>query len=92
MKSTGTTEGHMEYMRRIPFGMIAIQKGFISEGQVRRALEIQLEEDETKNEHRLIGRILLDQGWITDAEIYQVMGTIHQTGIRTPRLLDANPS
>ncbi len=82
----------MEYMRRIPFGMIAIQKGFISEGQVRRALEIQLEEDETKNEHRLIGRILLDQGWITDAEIYQVMGTIHQTGIRTPRLLDANPS
>ena len=75
--------------RRIPFGMIALQMGFVTEGQIRRALEIQSKETSRGEKHRLIGRILSDLGWITDAEVYQVMGAIHRTGISIPNQIRA---
>lgn len=73
-----------EAKRRAPFGMIAVQKGFVSTGQVKRALEIQRAESDRGKQHRLIGRILSDNGWISDAQIYQVMGSLHKTGIQMP--------
>jgi len=71
--------------RRQPLGVIAIQMGFVTHGQVQKALAIQAQEDTLNKEHRLIGRILKDQGYISDDQIYQVLGAMHRNGMRPPR-------
>jgi len=60
------------------FGEIAVQKGFILKKQLRNALKIQSLDNERNNEHRIIGRILKDEGLITDEQIYQVLGILHK--------------
>jgi hypothetical protein len=67
-----------------PFGAIAIQMGFVTHEQVQKALTIQTEEDKTNQEHRLIGRILKDEGYISDDQIYQVLGSMHRDGMKPP--------
>ena len=70
--------------RRTPFGMIAVQMGFVTKEQVQKALKIQAEEDKMNKEHRLIGRILKDEGYISDDQIYQVLGAMHRNGMQPP--------
>ena len=60
------------------FGEIAVQKGFILKKQLRNALKIQSLDNERNNEHRIIGRILKDEGLINDEQVYQVLGTLHK--------------
>lgn len=55
------------------FGISAVQKGFITANQVIEALKIQVTEDVEKGKHRLIGRILLEQGLITLQPIDDVL-------------------
>lgn len=65
------------------FGAIAVQKGFITKDQIHKALEIQSNDDPEQNQHRLIGRILMDEGLIDDVQVYQILGTLHKTGGRS---------
>ena len=74
--------GHLE--RR--FGVLAVDKGFITADQVIEALRIQVMEDIGKGEHRLIGRILLEQGLITLAQVDEVLDTM---GKNLPLLKEA---
>jgi len=67
--------------QKTPFGMIAVQMGFVTKEQVEKALKIQAEEDQLNKEHRLIGRILKDEGYISDEQIYQVLGAMHRNGM-----------
>lgn len=54
------------------FGELAVKMGFISPAQLDVALAKQ--EDENRlNQHRVIGLILHDEGWITTAQIEQVL-------------------
>jgi hypothetical protein len=55
------------------FGVLAVEKGLITADQVVEALRIQVSEDLEKGKHRLIGRILLEQGLITLAQIDEVL-------------------
>ncbi len=55
------------------FGIIAIEKGFVTPEQVIDALRIQVAEDLSIGKHRLIGRILLEQELITLAQLDQVL-------------------
>ncbi len=55
------------------FGTIAVEKGFVTADQVIEAMNIQILEDIEKQEHRLIGSILLDQGIITISQIDEVL-------------------
>lgn len=58
------------------FGSIAVEKGFITVEQLVEALTIQAKENVERDEHRRLGRILLDQGFINDSqidEVYQVL-------------------
>jgi hypothetical protein len=50
-----------------------VEKGLITADQVVEALRIQVSEDLEKGKHRLIGRILLEQGLITLAQIDEVL-------------------
>ncbi|MDJ0783467.1 MAG: hypothetical protein QNJ22_15935 [Desulfosarcinaceae bacterium] len=59
------------------FGVIAIEKGFLSKAQLVEALEIQTEENVSLGKHRLIGQILLDKGYITEAQIEEVLKVIN---------------
>jgi hypothetical protein len=58
------------------FGVIAIEKGFISSEQLIDALKLQVKEDLEYKSHRLVGEILLDAGHITPDQIQEVVNTI----------------
>ncbi len=51
------------------FGRIAVDLGFITEEQLEKATTQQAEEGLFNNNHRLIGNILSQHGWITEDQI-----------------------
>ena len=55
------------------FGEIALEKGFVTQEQLDRALGIQAKEDMSEGGHRPIGRILLNEGLITLRQIGSVL-------------------
>lgn len=55
------------------FGLIAVEKGFITKEQLIEALNIQVIEDIEQGKHRLVGRILLEQGILTIEQIDNVL-------------------
>jgi hypothetical protein len=68
------------------FGVLAIEKKFITPEQLIEAIKIQVLEDIQKGKHRLIGRILLESGQLTVFqidEVIQSLGTDRQ-GKRAP--------
>lgn len=58
------------------FGVIAVEKGFITAEDLIEVLKIQIGEDIEKGRHRLIGKILLDQGLMTYAQIDEVLSCL----------------
>lgn len=55
------------------FGVIAIEEGFVTADQFIEALKVQLLEDFNKGKHRLVGRILLEQGNMSLDQIDRVL-------------------
>jgi hypothetical protein len=55
---------------------LAVEKRFINANQLIEALRIQVMEDIEKGKHRLIGRILLEQGWMTLSQIDDVLASM----------------
>ena len=67
--------GKIEHYEK-QFGIIAIEKGFITPDNLIETLKIQVEEEINYKTHRLIGEILLDRGYITPAQIQDVLDGI----------------
>lgn len=55
------------------FGVVAIENGYVTAEQFVEALKIQVMDDVEKGKHRLIGRILLEQGIMTLEQIDAVL-------------------
>ncbi|MBA4392867.1 MAG: hypothetical protein C0407_04875 [Desulfobacca sp.] len=55
------------------FGTIAVKNNFISKIQLKEAMIEQLEEDLSGKEHRLIGAILFERGWMTWEQVDLVL-------------------
>ena len=55
------------------FGTVAIKKGFVEPEHIFEAMEIQIREDLEGTEHRLIGQILWEKGYITTKQIDEVV-------------------
>ncbi len=55
------------------FGYLAVKMGFSTADQVKEALAKQVEDNLAKRPHRLMGRILLDNDWITPQQIETVL-------------------
>jgi hypothetical protein len=55
------------------FGLIAIEKGFITDDDLIKALIIQVKEENENGRHRLIGEILLDMDVMSDRQIEEVL-------------------
>ncbi len=60
------------------FGITAVEKRFITAEELIDALKIQVTEDIERGQHRLLGRILLDQGQITVQEIDDVLESMEK--------------
>lgn len=55
------------------FGQIAVKKGYVTSEQVEQALLKQLDDDFNNRPHRVIGRILFDNRWMTPCQIEEVL-------------------
>ena len=58
------------------FGIIAIEKGYISAENLIDGLKTQVEEDIQKDTHRLIGEILVGKGYMTLSQVNNVIDEI----------------
>lgn len=59
------------------FGMIAINKGYITKDQLIRALTIQAKENIEEGTHRLLGQILLSEGFLSAEQIDDILETLN---------------
>jgi hypothetical protein len=55
------------------FGAIAVRKGFVSLEEAKSAIGDQIDDDINGREHRLLGTILYDNGFITENQIEVVL-------------------
>jgi hypothetical protein len=55
------------------FGFIAVEKGYIDADQLLEAMMIQLKENLDRWEHRLLGKILFDLGYMTSDQVREVL-------------------
>ena len=62
MESNVDKELSKKYCPR--FAQLAVELSFVSPEQVKEALAEQLDDDLANRQHRLIGRILLEKGWM----------------------------
>ena len=61
------------------FGYLAADMGFSTADQIKDALAEQMEDDLANKPHRLMGRILLDKGWIKPQQIEAVLNELFKT-------------
>jgi hypothetical protein len=57
------------------FGVIAVEKRFITKEQLFEALKIQVEEDLSGKPHTLIGIILIRLGYLTVEQADEILAT-----------------
>ena len=58
------------------FGAMAIDKGFITLENLLEAIEVQIHENMDGSDHRLIGQILWEKGYITSEQINEVLASM----------------
>ena len=58
------------------FGMIAVGKGIITMAHVLSALKIQVDDEIKKGKRRLIGEILVEQGFLSQKQVQEVVQSI----------------
>ena len=71
VKTTGKIEHYEKH-----FGIISIEKGFISSKDLIEALKVQVGEEIEIGKHRLLGEILLCEDKITAIQIDDVVKTL----------------
>ena len=64
--------------REMRFGVIAVEKGFITPEQLFEALKAQVQEDLERENHRLLGDILLEQNVMTQKQKDEVLKTLKE--------------
>ncbi len=80
--SAGYHEHPLEQRRKVFFGDIAVQKGYVSAVQLFRCLQRQRDEDTAGLPHRLIGEIMVDLGHLSAWELEDVVSTMVDLGYR----------
>ena len=62
------------------FGVIAIEKGFITAEQLIHAIEDQIRDEIGQERHRLIGKILCEKGYMTKPQCDEVLMELGKPG------------
>ncbi len=68
---------HIEHFEK-RIGIIAVDKGFVTADQLIEGLKVQIEEDLATGRHRLIGRIFLEQGLISQEQLDEVLNSLRE--------------
>ena len=68
----------MEQLKK-RFGFMAVKKGFITIDQLIEAMKIQVREEINNGEHRLIGTILIEMGFMNTSQVNKVLESIDTT-------------
>ena len=55
------------------FGQVSVEKGYVNPEQLKQAILEQIDDELANKPHRLIGRIMLDNGWMTAEQIVEVL-------------------
>jgi len=58
------------------FGQVSVENGYATSEQIKQAVMEQTDDDLANRPHRLIGRILLDKGWMTAQQIENVVNNM----------------
>lgn len=58
------------------FGVIAVEKAYITPEQLVEALRIQVTEEMTTGRHRLIGQILVAQNAMTAEQVEEIVSSV----------------
>jgi mannitol/fructose-specific phosphotransferase system IIA component (Ntr-type) len=72
-------EGNKDEIR---FGMVAVEKGFVTPEQVVEALEIQVKENLSTGMHRCIGVILQSKGFITPSQLDEALKALEELKLK----------
>jgi len=76
-----------EYCKR--FGQIAVERGHVTNDQLKETLSEQVDDDLENRPHRTVGMILFEKGWMTSKEIESVLDEMFGlTGEQTPSAAD----
>jgi hypothetical protein len=60
------------------FGVLAVEKGFVTKDQLFEAFKIQIEEDLEGEKHSLIGLILIRLGYLTPAQAEEILAVMRK--------------
>jgi len=60
------------------FGVIAVEKGFITNEQLFEALKVQVEEDLSGEPHTLIGIILIRLGYLSREQADEILAAMRK--------------
>jgi hypothetical protein len=60
------------------FGVLAVEKGFVTKDQLFEAFKIQIEEDLEGEKHSLIGLILIRLGYLTTAQAEEILAVMRK--------------
>lgn len=58
------------------FAQVAVEKGFVTSEQAKKALSEQMDDNLSNKPHRLIGKIFLDKGWLTPLQIEMILNDL----------------
>ncbi len=58
------------------FAQVAVEKGFVTSEQAKKALSEQMDDNLSNKPHRLIGKVFLDKGWLTPLQIEIVLNDL----------------
>jgi hypothetical protein len=76
MESNVDKELSKKYCPR--FAQLSVELNFVTPEQVKEALAEQLDDNLSNRPHRLIGRILLEKGWMKPEQIELVLNELFQ--------------
>ncbi len=79
-ESAGYHETPLEQRQKVFFGDVAVRKGYVTPIRLFQCLQLQRDEDAAGFPHRLIGEIMLDNGYLTPAELQDVISTMVDVG------------
>lgn len=55
------------------FGTIAVEKGFATIKEIIEALAIQVNEEQSEGKHRLVGQIMMENGFMDASQLLKVL-------------------
>ena len=76
----------MEDNQKMRFGTIAVKRGYITPIEFATALMVQVSSEMEKKQHKLIGEILLELGYMNASQVNEVLDLILQQQIDKKRM------